>query len=1161
MPRRNIISIRLEGLDNASPALQGFLKNLQKWSKRVLSIAAIVASLRLITRGINDLAKSAAEIEGVERAFISLTASVGMAHTEMLSSLRASSKGMVNNLDLMRSFNLATQLVSRQFATELPQAFELLTKVSLATGESMTYLMESLVRGIGRLNPRILDNLGVQIDLNAAYKQAAAEMGKTTNELGKMEKQTIAWSATLERLKINTAALPEVTGTLAYQYAVLQANIANVGIEIKRTFAPVLTNLFRRMNELIEGPMTGLGQIIRDWVAPGIDVLIDRFGALATKISEGMEKGAGAFIDKAKEIAWNALVWGNNIMINFADGIIRGATTAITTAMRFVGNLLSSWLMAKSPPKVAPSLREWGAAAFTEYLKGFHDAQFNVLEGLQAPIKRALQSLVDMGELAEDELGPAFVNISKSLAASIPEMVKTGKITEGIMKKIKDSVGGYADEILDLLQKQLNLADAVDKVRIAEENLEASRQAHEAAKNRIRDIANEYNRLLAAGAGEDVLAPLRDQFKEARKGLGVSREQVKESEAAKDAAEGRLDSLKEQVSLQDRLLDQLLSMAEALRPIAEAAAKKGKGVGGGILEDLVMPEVPGGLDLSAGLDAQFQLMKDKINALLDELLLPWKEKWEKEWKPMIDNAILEWDNFTSTVKLFWGERIQPIIDDINELIPSEGFIKNLGEVVGWFIVGATAVFAFKAALAGVAAVLSFINMPLLLIIATLAILKTAWDNNWFGMKDTLIGFWENTVKPTFENVKAFIEENLIPIIAGVGAALLTAFVIVGIPAIVSFAGTMATAAGLAAISAGTIIASLAPIILPILAIGAAIGLLVAAWQNDWLGIRTTLTEVWEGTLKPALMEIWSWLSEKIPEAIATVVNWWNTSLVPMLQTVWSWIKEKVTVALQALSDIWTNVLLPAVESVVAFFRDYYIPLFKSVMGFWVALGKLIVKFAVAFWENILLPALKEGARIVGEVLQPILDTLGEFWSETLLPIITDVATFVSGKLNEAWTGIGNALIWLKEDVLDPLKTTWDTVMAAISDAITKTLGPLKTAWDDIKEAMVKAKEWFDKIRDAISEIQLPGWLRGGSPPPLAYWLDDIASAASVATRSLEGMNMPLIATNLRPDMVGGNNSAGMQGGDTYNFNQTVNTRATQANTMRDFNMARALFAN
>src|SRR3990172_4778523 len=136
---------------------------------------AVVGALAAITAAAYKMAESAVPIDGIRRAFESLTTSFGIGASRMLADLQEASAGMIRFDQLMRTFNLSAQLVSVQFATELPEALQYLTKVSLATGLSMDYLTDSLVRGIGRLSIRILDNLGVTISLEEAYAKWAAE--------------------------------------------------------------------------------------------------------------------------------------------------------------------------------------------------------------------------------------------------------------------------------------------------------------------------------------------------------------------------------------------------------------------------------------------------------------------------------------------------------------------------------------------------------------------------------------------------------------------------------------------------------------------------------------------------------------------------------------------------------------------------------------------------------------------------------------------------------------------------------------------------------------------------------------------------------------------------------------------------------------------------
>ena len=107
----------------------------------------------------------------------------------------------------------------------------------------------------------------------------------------------------------------------------------------------------------------------------------------------------------------------------------------------------------------------------------------------------------------------------------------------------------------------------------------------------------------------------------------------------------------------------------------------------------------------------------------------------------------------------------------------------------------------------------------------------------------------------FQNAANWLSENE-GVIIGVLAAL-------GV-AVGAFVYTTVIPAAVAAVTA------MAPIIAVMVAIGAAVYLLYEAWTNDWGGIRTTLTQVWEGTLQPIFETIKEWLAVNIPKAIDAV---------------------------------------------------------------------------------------------------------------------------------------------------------------------------------------------------------------------------------------------------------------------------------------------------
>lgn len=131
-----------------------------------------------------EVTKLAAQADGVNRAF-SRTASAND-----LTMLRDSVKGTVSDLELMkravtaRNFGIPVQ--------ELGNLLEFAAKRAQDTGQEIDYLVDSIVTGIGRKSPLILDNLGISAvklkeKLGGVTLEAAsiAEITKAVGEIAK----------------------------------------------------------------------------------------------------------------------------------------------------------------------------------------------------------------------------------------------------------------------------------------------------------------------------------------------------------------------------------------------------------------------------------------------------------------------------------------------------------------------------------------------------------------------------------------------------------------------------------------------------------------------------------------------------------------------------------------------------------------------------------------------------------------------------------------------------------------------------------------------------------------------------------------------------------------------------------------------------------------
>ncbi|MEK9735830.1 MAG: hypothetical protein VW239_00740, partial [Candidatus Nanopelagicales bacterium] len=115
---------------------------------------------------------------------------------------QAATLGTVGEGQLTRSFALMSSfgIPMDQFAENM----ELVQKMAIRTGQSADFLADSFARGISRLSPLILDNLGIQVSLKDANDAYSAATGKSVESMTKQERVGALLNQTLIQLKANT---------------------------------------------------------------------------------------------------------------------------------------------------------------------------------------------------------------------------------------------------------------------------------------------------------------------------------------------------------------------------------------------------------------------------------------------------------------------------------------------------------------------------------------------------------------------------------------------------------------------------------------------------------------------------------------------------------------------------------------------------------------------------------------------------------------------------------------------------------------------------------------------------------------------------------------------------------------------------------------------
>lgn len=278
-------------VDNAVGRIaQGAGKRLQQIGTMALSgIGVATGAVAGLGAALGKITVDAAPVQGISDAFEGMAESAGYSQDEMLSALKRGSSGMVSQRDLMMSYNKAAQLVSTEFATQLPDAMQYLSKVSAATGQDVGFMLDSLVTGVGRLSPMILDNLGIQVSQAEAVERASEMYGVQASELDKAQTQAGMMNVVLEKLAANTESMPDVTESAAAKMAQFKATMQDTKDQIGVALLPVLATLMTTLGKLAESVLPPLTDFIEGTLAPALETVANIFGGFVERLEAGYD--------------------------------------------------------------------------------------------------------------------------------------------------------------------------------------------------------------------------------------------------------------------------------------------------------------------------------------------------------------------------------------------------------------------------------------------------------------------------------------------------------------------------------------------------------------------------------------------------------------------------------------------------------------------------------------------------------------------------------------------------------------------------------------------------------------------------------------------------------------------------------------------------------
>ena len=271
----------------------------------VPAYATLAANVFALTALFGALSK-AASLRLLEDGLVRVGNAAGTNLKVVSDRLKDITDNAVSTETSMRATALA---VSAGFSTK---QLEDLTKVakgaSVALGRDMADALDRLVRGTAKLEPEILDELGIMVRLDDAVADYAVGLNKAANELTQYERRMAFLTATNEQGLKKFGALADVAQVNPYdKLAASFANLAKVGVNLLNVVVEPFVNFLSKNTFALTGAVTLFAGTLVSQITPAIQDSAKAATVMASQASKAATslaaKTTAAFQRSAKAVS------------------------------------------------------------------------------------------------------------------------------------------------------------------------------------------------------------------------------------------------------------------------------------------------------------------------------------------------------------------------------------------------------------------------------------------------------------------------------------------------------------------------------------------------------------------------------------------------------------------------------------------------------------------------------------------------------------------------------------------------------------------------------------------------------------------------------------------------------------------------------------------
>tara|TARA_B100000085_G_C18562211_1_gene520030 strand:+ start:792 stop:5090 length:4299 start_codon:yes stop_codon:yes gene_type:complete len=212
-----------------SNTTKAFSKMQQGMGGLVPAYATLAANVFALS-AVFGVLRRAAQVEQLEQGLVTMGQASGLAMNTLAEGLQRATGHALSLEEAMRSTAMITSAgLDPSMIEEFGEAAK---NASIALGRNTQDSLERFTRGVTKLEPELLDELGIFVKLDEAYEQYAIKLDKNVNQLTSFEKRQAFANATLDEANTKFGALSDVDANPFDQLAAAFADLSKQVLKV-----------------------------------------------------------------------------------------------------------------------------------------------------------------------------------------------------------------------------------------------------------------------------------------------------------------------------------------------------------------------------------------------------------------------------------------------------------------------------------------------------------------------------------------------------------------------------------------------------------------------------------------------------------------------------------------------------------------------------------------------------------------------------------------------------------------------------------------------------------------------------------------------------------------------------------------------------------------